>query len=218
MKKTNNPHLNLLNINYEIYLQNTIKSRFKDTKDKISILDIGGGSRADCKKLFDNYNISYNVLDLEIRNVVEGINYIKGDITDVNLKLDNTYDVIITKDTFEHILNPWDATKNIIDNLKENGIFIFLAPFSWRYHAYPYDTFRYTHVGAQYLFERLGKLKKIESGYYYSSFETSGRFKNNKDRTLDNKPYKNCIECIYIAKKDSNHKFNIKDLDVNKEG
>ena len=142
MKKTNNPHLNLLNINYEIYFQNTIKSRFKDTKDTISILDIGGGYRADCKKLFDNYNISYNVLDIEIQNVVDGINYIKGDITDADLKLNNTYDVIITKDTFEHILNPWDATQNIIDNLKENGIFIFLAPFSWRYHAYPYDTFR----------------------------------------------------------------------------
>jgi hypothetical protein len=55
------------------------------------------------------------------------------------------------------------ATNNIIKLLKNKGIFIFFAPFSWRYHPVPYDTYRYTHTGVRYLFERFGKIKKKRS-------------------------------------------------------
>ena len=36
-------------------------------------------------------------------NVPELVTYIKGDITDQNLKIKHQYDIIFTKDTFEHI-------------------------------------------------------------------------------------------------------------------
>ena len=181
MENTENPHLKILNINYIEYLKKIVKDEFKGKK--INILDIGGGARADGYDIFNEENIEYTVIDLAPGNLNakrENILYIKGDITDKNLDINCEYDIIFTKDTFEHILNPWDATSNIIKYLKNNGILIFMAPFSWRYHSYPYDTYRYTHIGAQYLFERFGKLKKIDSGYYYANYECSGKLKSKK--------------------------------------
>ena len=176
------------------------------------MLDIGGG-RGWGKILYQRNDIDYYALDLNTkRNNEKNITYIQGDITDQNLKLDHTFDIIFTKDTFEHILNPWDSTKNIITYLNNTGLFIFIAPFCWRYHASPYDTYRYTHTGVQYLFERLGKIKKKLSGYVIFP-PNKGRWKNKKDVTLENKPFKECQEVLYIGIKDELYRFNINSLD-----
>jgi SAM-dependent methyltransferase len=139
--------------------------------------------------------------------------FIQGDITSPTLSLPQKYHIVFTKDTFEHILNPWDATQNVLNALEDKGIFIFLAPFSWRYHASPFDTYRYTHTGARYLFERLGKLKNIFAGYIGFG-PINGFWKNNKDKTIDNLPFPKCLETIYIAQKDSTHIFQTTLLDT----
>ena len=75
----------------------------------------------------------------------------------------------------------------------------------------------YILMWVQYLFKRYGQLKKIDSGYYYSNYICAGKFKNNKDKTLNGEPFPKCIECIYIGEKDKDHKFKIEDLDNNFE-
>ena len=115
--KTYNPHLYITKINgsnaianLTIFLINEYKK--KNNIDKINLLDIGGG-KGWGKVLYDNKNINYYCLDLKETKRSCNINYIKGDITDENLEIDNKFDIIFSKDTFEHILNPWDATKNL---------------------------------------------------------------------------------------------------------
>lgn len=209
-KTTLNPHLNL--VNYNLVLKKIINLLTINYTKKIKILDIGGGRGFG--NIFINNHIDYNVLDLNIqKSSNEKINYIQGDITSKNLDLGHKFDLIFTKDTYEHILNPWDSTDNIINHLLEDGIFFFIAPFSWRYHASPYDAFRYSHTGVQYLFERNNKLKKIASGYS-SKIKTNGFWKNKKDFTLDNKPFTECIETVYLGQKDSSYVFNKDVLDV----
>lgn len=163
--------------------------------------------------LYERSDIDYYTLDLNSkRNTQTNITFIQGDITDQNLNLDHNFDIIFTKDTFEHILNPWDSTKNIIKYLNNTGIFIFIAPFSWRYHSSPYDTYRYTHTGAQYMFERLGKLKKKLSGYILSG-PNQGFWKNKKDFTVNNKSFKENQSVLYIGVKNDMYEFDINNLD-----
>ncbi len=183
----------------------------KNNINKIKLLDIGGG-KGWGKILYTNKNIDYYCLDLKETKREDYITYIKGDITDKNLELDNKFDIIFSKDTFEHILNPWDATENLKKLLKNNGLILFFVPFSWRYHASPYDTYRYTHTGLQYLIERLGEIKKINAGYIKFG-NINGFWKNCKDHTINRKPHDNCLESFYIGIKDEKYKFNIEDLD-----
>mgnify|MGYP000887200974 CR=1 FL=1 len=192
------------------FLINEYKNLFN--KNKIKLLDIGGG-RGYGEIFSNNPSIDYFVLDLNEKKNEKNMTFIKGDITDQNLDIEEKFDIIFTKDTYEHILNPWDSTNNIINNLVDNGLFFFLAPFSWRYHSSPYDTYRYTHTGAQYLFERNNKMKKIFSGYQKRK-NRNGFWKNKKDFCFDNnKIFTECIETFYIGQKNNDYIFNNNILD-----
>lgn len=161
---TKNPHLKLSTGKIEQIVSVLIQSYMRENNlKKISVLDIGGG-KGFGKFFYEKEYINYNALDLKESKRQGKINFIKGDITE-NLEIKEEFDIVFSKDTFEHILNPWDATKNIQKLLKNKGLVMFFVPFSWRYHASPYDTYRYSHTGIQYIIERLGKIKKIESGY-----------------------------------------------------
>lgn len=216
LNKTYNPHLYVTKQNGSIAIHNIVLNLInqyikKNNIKKINLLDIGGG-KGWGEILYKNKYINYYCLDLKETKRDNNINYIKGDITDKNLFLDMKYDIIFSKDTYEHILNPWDSTENLVKLLKNNGLILFFVPFSWRYHASPYDTYRYTHTGLQYIIERLGKIKKINSGYIKFG-NINGFWKNKKDHTIDKKPHLNCLESFYIGIKDENHVFNKQDLD-----
>ncbi len=154
--------------------------------------------------------INYKCLD--ILNSNNDKNVIVGDITDKKLDLNLKFDFIYSCDTFEHILNPWDATQNILKLLDEDAFFLCIVPFSWRYHACCYDTYRYSHTGIRYLFERLGNLEHLHSGYSKYG-NTNGWYKDKTDKTLNGKPYSECIETIYISRKKENYKFDLNKLD-----
>lgn len=212
-KNTQNPHLKFIEKdNLNDYIIQIIQTHMKNKNlEKVNLLDIGGG-KGWGKILYEKSFINYYALDLKTSRKEDDITFIKGDITENNLDLNMKFDIIFTKDTFEHILNPWDATSNILNHLINDGLFIFLAPFSWRYHPSPYDVFRFTHTGVQYLFERFGGLKKIDSGYIKCG-NIGGFWKNKKDKTIDDDKFKNCLEVIYVGKRDIDYKFNINTLD-----
>jgi len=217
LKDTMNPHLKFQQGEYSADILKMIKKNMEERGlKKIKLLDVGGG-KGWGKLLYEKPFIDYYVLDInsdEKRD--ENITYIKGDITNSNLigNINHKFDIIFTKDTFEHILNPWDSTQNILDLLNENGLFIFLAPFKWRYHASPYDTYRYTHTGAQYMFERLGGLKRIYAGYInFYHINTPGFWGNKKDWTFDHKPFTNPIETIYVGERVNGYEFKTENLD-----
>ena len=130
-KPTKNPHLKVLQGDYANEIVQAIADNAAKQKlERVQILDVGGG-KGWGKILYSKSWIDYYALDINSdKNRDKNITYVKGDITDLKLtsKLDQTYDVIFTKDTFEHILNPWDATQNILNLLNENGLFIFFSP------------------------------------------------------------------------------------------
>lgn len=216
LKNTSNPHLFTTKINGSQSIEKitiTLINQYIENNKltKINVLDIGGGKGwGQC--LYKNNHINYYCLDLNETKRDENINYIQGDITDNTLNINIEFDIIFSKDTYEHILNPWDSTNNLKKLLKNKGLIMIFTPFSWRYHASPYDTYRYTHTGLQYIVERYGSIKKIYSGYI-SFGNINGFWKNKKDHTINSKPFPNCLESFYIGIKNNDHVFSKKDLD-----
>ena len=174
-----------------------------------NVLDIGGARGKSFQRKDKN---PYYILDLN--NEKNRDNVVVGDITDPNLNLKEKYDVIITKDTFEHILNPWDAVNNVLELLNEDGFFICIVPFNWRFHPSPYDGYRFSHQGQKYLWEHKGKMKEISSGYirYYSS--VAGFWKNRCDHYpfASDGRHKECVCSFYIGQKNSKHSFDVKEI------
>lgn len=211
-KSTSNPHLKMLSHAKHLnFVLDILKYQYEKTKRKLTCLDIGGGS-AWGDALIKLDFLDYYILDIELNKDTLHRKFLQGDITDSNLQLPLTFDIIFSKDTFEHILNPWDATHNIVKYLNNDGLLIIIVPFVWRYHPVPYDTYRYTHTGLRYLFERLGKIRPLVSGYIQFP-GVNGFWKNKKDATTDGKPFPNCQETIYVAQKDDTYIFSKESLD-----
>jgi len=133
-----------------------IKNNFKKTQ-KVNILEIGGRSETYYKNLIISYfdNSTYSNMDISFTSD----DVIIGDITDCKNIKDNSYDIIISSDVFEHINKPWDAAKEIIRILKPNGLSLHSTLFSWRFHPCPNDYYRFTHEGMKVLFEGLEHLE-----------------------------------------------------------
>ena len=213
---TSNPHLQHV-LSVSLYVDTIMQCHSKSLSQPTRILNIRGGGRH-TSPIANEGRSEYYALDLAHQHNLPGISFLQGDITDPNLaeSIDMKFDVIYTKDTFEHVLAPWDATGNVLRLLDEGGLFIFIAPFSWRYHSYPYDTFRYSHVAVQHLFGRFGGLKTIFAGYSKTN-SNRGFWASKKDATLDGSNFRECIETVYVAQRDTGHKFDITVLDSNHE-
>lgn len=201
-KSSINPMMNFVDVsNYESYLRHKISNLNSDQ----NVLDIGGGRG----KNFKTGKANYYVLDLAKHNDQM---FIQGDITSDKLEVNKKFDIILTKDTFEHILNPWEATDNILSLLNDGGLFFCSVPFNWRFHPSPYDGYRYSHQGLKYLFERNGGLKEENSGYIHYYNNVRGFWGNKYDHWPINNIHKDCICSFYIGRRDINKKFDITEI------
>tara|TARA_R110002167_G_scaffold97365_1_gene257064 strand:- start:272 stop:928 length:657 start_codon:yes stop_codon:yes gene_type:complete len=200
--KSINPLMNFVTVpEYNKFVLSSIGS----LESEKNVLDIGGGRG----KNFKTGEANYYVLDISKHN---DSSFIQGDITSCDLNLDIKFNVIVTKDTFEHILNPWDATQNILNLLVEGGLFFCSVPFNWRFHPSPYDAYRYTHQGLKYLFERNGGLQEVDSGYIRYYDHVKGFWKNKLDHWPNNNMHRDCVCSYYIGKKDSSKVFDISEI------
>jgi len=137
-------------------------SQYKIThKSNLSFLDVGGrnGEYKCFAEGFENYNI------LEVDKSAKGSNLIYGNICRCNDIKDNTYDIVFSRDVFEHIKEPWLAAEECSRITKPGGLNIHITLFSWRWHPVPVDMFRYTHEGLSFLFERTNKIQTLFAGY-----------------------------------------------------
>lgn len=56
---------------------------------------------------------------------------------------DETYDLVVSGQAFEHIEYPWLTIREIARVLKTGGTCCLIAPATGKYHAYPVDCYRY---------------------------------------------------------------------------
>lgn len=113
------------------------------------VLEIGAESRSR-SPLFDKTRFTYTNTDL-----APGHGVLVADITNCPQIDDESYDVIVSFDVFEHIDRPWLAGSEITRLLRPGGVVFTTTVFSWRYHPDPIDYWRFTPAGLTLLFADL---------------------------------------------------------------
>ncbi|MCZ9840556.1 class I SAM-dependent methyltransferase [Brachyspira hyodysenteriae] len=114
-------------------LDKTVQILSKYINQDSSILDIACGAGYLLSKLYDKgYN---NLHGIDVSNAINSnrykdkIDYINGNIFDVNNLFNKKFDLIILSDVIEHIFNLKILIKNVIDCLNENGIVYIKTPY-----------------------------------------------------------------------------------------
>jgi hypothetical protein len=79
-----------------------------------------------------------------------------GDLTEGLCGLPPAYfSLIICCSVLEHVNRPWIMADNITRLMRSDGKLYVSVPFSWRFHSYPDDYFRFSHSGVASLFPYL---------------------------------------------------------------
>lgn len=115
------------------------------------ILDIGSGTSRGYEGLFKPYVNEYLCLDRKSESGVD----ICSDCYNIPLE-DESVDVIVSTQVLEHLDTPSKMLQESYRLLKPGGMVIMTIPMSWGLHEEPYDFYRYTQYGIQYLFTEAG--------------------------------------------------------------
>ena len=125
------------------------------------VLEIGGHHLSDSAiRLFPEARFSYTDLDLQPSHLP---NTIVADITDCRAVVpDESFDVVVSSDVFEHLERPWLAAAEIARILKPGGLAITYTLFAARNQPCPIDYWRFSREGLTFLF---ADLESLETGY-----------------------------------------------------
>lgn len=145
-----------LSVNSPQYI--AYKFLFKDLQDAISkyakgdLLDIGCGNKP-YTPFFEGKLSSYTGCDIiqSDRNLVD----ILCPATDIPLP-DNCKDTVFTTQVIEHVADHKGLLAEAFRILKPGGYLILSGPMAWEHHEEPYDFFRFTKYGFEYLLTERG--------------------------------------------------------------
>ena len=138
--------------------QEIISSVINSLNLKGSVLEIGAQNiQTSSYDLFSDVKFKYNNLNIDSNNISGTI---IADICNETPIKSESYDVILAVDVFEHLKEPWKASKEIIRLLKPEGVVIVITVWSWRYHPVPVDYWRFSHDCLDFLFKELTCLIK----------------------------------------------------------
>lgn len=124
---------------------------FNSKKNPITVIDVGG---KDGKELKVKYDVvfDYKIMEYD-KKYSGGANRIYGDITDCPHIGDNSYDLVMSVNTLEHVTEPWKGADNMVRILKPESLLLAVAPFKWNYHEHPIDFWRFSPKGLEYLYD-----------------------------------------------------------------
>jgi ubiquinone/menaquinone biosynthesis C-methylase UbiE len=126
-----------------------------EVKDGFTVLDAGAGD-GHWKNHFKK-EISYIAMDFGVgdHKVDYSSNDIIGDLKNIPLD-DESVDMIICIQVLEHVPEPWKVVKEFNRVLKTNGYLFMSLPHSVPIHQEPYDFYRYTKYGVDFLYKENG--------------------------------------------------------------
>ena len=126
-------------------------------------LEIGSryGLTQEIRKLFSNSE--YIGIDMEgVPGVDVVLDLAKNfEFVDKILK-QRKFNTVFCLSVLEHCSNPFMMAENITNLLNKNGVLYVSVPFSWEFHAYPSDYWRFTPEGIRILFPKI--VFNFESG------------------------------------------------------
>lgn len=116
------------------------------------LLDIGCGNKP-YKELFNNKIDSYIGCD-----IVQS----SGNMVDILCEANNipveadSYTTVFSTQTIEHVADCYGLVNEAYRVLKPGGYFILSGPMYWPLHEEPYDFYRFTKHGFQYMLDKAG--------------------------------------------------------------
>jgi len=162
----------------------TYKFLFKNLKSAIEsnakgdILDIGCGNKP-YMSFFTKYVKSYIGCDIaqSDKNLVDII----CKATDIPLQ-DESKDTVFSTQVIEHVADHKKMLAEAFRILKPGGTLIISGPMHWEHHEIPYDFFRFTKYGFQYILSESG-FKQIEINPCGGKWALSGQVLLNSIRS-----------------------------------
>jgi 2-polyprenyl-3-methyl-5-hydroxy-6-metoxy-1,4-benzoquinol methylase len=120
-----------------------------------TVLDAGAGDGAWQKKIL--HAVNYISMDLGVGDNTLDYSHlhIKGDLSKIPLD-SNSIDVVICIQVLEHVKEPWTVLSEFYRVLKPGGILYLTCPQGVPLHQEPFDFYRYTKHGLQYLMQKSG--------------------------------------------------------------
>jgi SAM-dependent methyltransferase len=146
------------------------------------VLDSGCGVMPYKKIILENKEItSYVGLDIESALSYDNVQpdfYWDG----ITMPFENnTFDVVLSTEVLEHVLNPDAYLLEVKRVLKPGGVFFFTVPFLMSLHEVPFDYYRYTPYALEEIFKRVGftniKIKPM-GGYNAAMAQMMGLWVN----------------------------------------
>ncbi len=121
-------------------------------------LEVGSkdyGSTQDLRSLFAGRG-RYLGVDLEDGPGVDLVVDLTADFDQIDRALEGArFGTAFCLSVLEHCRRPFEMAGNLTRLLRPGGKVCVSVPFSWKFHAYPDDYWRFTHQGVQALFARL---------------------------------------------------------------
>lgn len=116
------------------------------------VADIGSMAQKNDDKTYRDFADHYIGIDIE-----PGLNVDLVMTGPYSIPLaDESVDTVISGQCLEHVNNPFKLVAEGARILKKGGHLLLTAPFQWREHKYPIDTFRYLPDGMRELMEEAG--------------------------------------------------------------
>jgi SAM-dependent methyltransferase len=124
------------------------------TKLTGTVIDLGCGTRPYEKEILQHAVIYYGI---DWPNTLHDFQAnIGADLSKELPIASNCIDGAICLEVLEHLPEPSLLINEVFRILKTNGKFIISTPFQWREHEQPWDYYRYTRYGLEYLLKKAG--------------------------------------------------------------
>jgi len=120
-----------------------------------------------CLEVGSRYGLTQRIRDLFPQSDYVGLDMEDGpgvdvvaDLTEDFIHVDRVlagrrFNSVFCLSVLEHCKNPFLMCENITRLLNKNGVVYVSVPFSWKFHGYPSDYWRFTHEGVRVLFPDL---------------------------------------------------------------
>lgn len=146
--------------------------------EKANVLDVGSldinGTYRDLVTV--EYGFKYTGLD---QSEGPNVDIVSPDPFNYPIK-DNTYDIVISGSTMEHVTAIWKWVPELVRVLKPGGLLCIVTHWSFPEHRYPVDCWRILPDGMQYLFDETGMLEKYDIRIATSQDINASAFKVSK--------------------------------------
>jgi SAM-dependent methyltransferase len=146
------------------------------------VLDIGAGE-APYRELFDEHTyVTLDRADTPHSGAVDMFGYADSIPTD-----DGSFDAVLCTQVLEHVPKPLEALREFRRILRAGGILIATVPFTWEEHETPFDYYRYTRYGIEYLAASAG-FSDVEVNPRTDCFTTLAQLLRNASWAMGSAP------------------------------